>query len=254
PRFEHDYKAFVAKANNLEAHIGIAPLEVNEFNMSKSYIKFLEYSCMGIAGIYSRVSPYAEQVRPGIDGLMASTTNEWIDALITLIQDDQLRHQIVMSAQVKLQEFLLSKAASKWLSQVVAAIESSRNTNRPHFRRRLSDLLGALNEAWSDYLLELKRQREAAEAATEHERRQREAAEAAAEHERRQREAAEAAAEHERRQREAAEAAAEHERRQREELEWEIVSYATSWSWKITRPLRWLGKRVFAIPGSPPAK
>ncbi|MEM1964299.1 MAG: hypothetical protein QW094_07535, partial [Candidatus Caldarchaeum sp.] len=41
PRFEHDYKAFVAKANNLEAHIGIAPLEVNEFNMSKSYIKFL---------------------------------------------------------------------------------------------------------------------------------------------------------------------------------------------------------------------
>lgn len=198
PRFEYDYRAFVAKANNLKAHIGIAPLEVNEFNMSKSYIKFLEYSCMGIAGIYSRVSPYAEQVRPGIDGLMASTTNEWIDALITLIQDDQLRHQIVMSAQVKLQEFLLSKAASKWLSQVVAAIESSRNTNRPHFRRRLSDLLGALNEAWSDYLLELKRQSE--------------------------------------------------------ELEKEVVSYATSRSWKITRPLRWLGKRVLALPISPPAK
>lgn len=209
PQFEHDYRAFVAKANTLEAHIGIAPLEANNFNMSKSYIKFLEYSCMGVAGIYSNTLPYTEQISSGIDGLLVSTIDEWVDALITLAQDDHLRRQIVMSAQSKLQGFLLSNSAQKWLSQLMTAVESSHGEKHSYSRQQLSDILKVLDELSSEYFLELKRQRESAEAT------------------------------------------AEYERRRKEELEEEVISYATSWSWKITRPLRWLGKQISALLDSP---
>ncbi|MEM4235182.1 MAG: glycosyltransferase [Candidatus Methanomethylicaceae archaeon] len=157
PKFENDYRVFVSKANNIKAHIGIAPLEANNFNMSKSPIKFLEYSCMGVAGIYSNIPPYTEHISSGRDGLIASNTDEWIDALITLIQNDQLRRQIVMSAQSKLQEFLLSKAAPRWLSKLAAAAQSPSNKDRIPSSQRVSDLLEVLlNEVRSSYLLKVK--------------------------------------------------------------------------------------------------
>lgn len=50
-----EYPSFI---KSLEADIGIAPLENNEFNKSKSNIKMLEYCACGMAGIYSKMPPY----------------------------------------------------------------------------------------------------------------------------------------------------------------------------------------------------
>lgn len=45
---------------NLKCDIGIAPLEDNLFNRCKSNIKMLEYTALGIPGVYSNVTPYRQ--------------------------------------------------------------------------------------------------------------------------------------------------------------------------------------------------
>lgn len=45
---------------NQNADIGIAPLEINDFNKAKSNIKVLEYTAAGIPGIYTDICPYKD--------------------------------------------------------------------------------------------------------------------------------------------------------------------------------------------------
>ena len=57
--------------------IGIAPIENNEFNRSKSALKALEYGARGIATIASNVEPYANYIEHGVDGFLVSHEHEW---------------------------------------------------------------------------------------------------------------------------------------------------------------------------------
>jgi hypothetical protein len=50
-----NYPQFI---RSIKADIAIAPLEDNEFNKSKSNLKMLEYTTLGLPGIYSNVEPY----------------------------------------------------------------------------------------------------------------------------------------------------------------------------------------------------
>ncbi|MDW7754631.1 MAG: hypothetical protein SCH68_05645, partial [Brevefilum sp.] len=61
PLKTYQYAEFANDFQKTDADIFIAPLLNNEFNQCKSAIKFLEYSSMGVPGVYSRVFPY-EQV------------------------------------------------------------------------------------------------------------------------------------------------------------------------------------------------
>ena len=63
--------------------IGLAPLVDDEFNRSKSHIKWMEYSSVGAATIASPVYPFKEPINGvnviehGVTGLFASTADEW---------------------------------------------------------------------------------------------------------------------------------------------------------------------------------
>jgi len=85
---------------NIHWHIGIAPLEDTFFNRSKSDIKFLDYSALGIAGIYSHVLAYKNTIRHKETGyLTGNTPAEWVEALEQLILDRPMREKIALSAQ-----------------------------------------------------------------------------------------------------------------------------------------------------------
>lgn len=69
----------------LKCDIGIAPLEKCFFNDCKSNIKVLEYSSLGIPGVYTDCYPYK-------DTAMASTTEtEFINNIVRLAEDNTLR-------------------------------------------------------------------------------------------------------------------------------------------------------------------
>jgi len=99
------WKSFPELIMSTRWDIGLAPLTDNEFNVSKSHIKWMEYSMKGIPTIASRVYPYHEPVR-GIQtiidrntGFLVSTPKEWEETLELLIEDKTLRDEIGQNAK-----------------------------------------------------------------------------------------------------------------------------------------------------------
>jgi glycosyltransferase involved in cell wall biosynthesis len=72
-------------------HWGVAPLLDTPFNRSKSALKFLEYSALGLASICSDVTVYREAVEAGRTGILVpNDPDRWRDALETALGDEAL--------------------------------------------------------------------------------------------------------------------------------------------------------------------
>lgn len=111
-----DYKEFARYFNNQTCDIFIAPLEDNRFNRSKSEIKFLAYSTLGVPGVYSHLPPYERIVEHGTNGFLASTTQEWGHWLVHLIENPSVRFEVAAAAQETVRrDWMLSDHAEKWL-------------------------------------------------------------------------------------------------------------------------------------------
>lgn len=100
PAYGH-YKQFVSvflhEAKKFD--FAIAPLEQNHFTEGKSYIKFLDYSAVGLAGIYSRAGQYPEIIEDGVNGvLVENTTEAWYQALEDMIQHPDKRSAMAAKA------------------------------------------------------------------------------------------------------------------------------------------------------------
>jgi len=95
------YPNFVAwMKKNLDWDLAIAPLGDTHFNRGKSDIKFLDYSALGIAGIYSQVPNYTSTVSHLETGYLAQNTpTAWEEALETMLTDDALRGRVAMNAR-----------------------------------------------------------------------------------------------------------------------------------------------------------
>jgi lipopolysaccharide biosynthesis protein len=115
PAASNNYREFAAYFQQQEADIFIAPLADNLFNRCKSGLKFLEYSALGVAGVYSNLDGYAEMITHGQDGFLADSPAEWRDYLVRLIEVPALRADMAAKAQQTIQEkWLLSKNISSW--------------------------------------------------------------------------------------------------------------------------------------------
>ena len=80
---------------------GLAPLRDLEFNRCKTAAKYLEYSSLGIAGVYSDVPTYREAVSHGVNGLLVDHDQPaaWKEAIERLVREPGLRHGIVERAR-----------------------------------------------------------------------------------------------------------------------------------------------------------
>lgn len=68
-------------------HVGLAPLRLNDFNESKSYLKGLEYAAAGIPFIASPSEEYRLLYSRGV-GRLAATPDEWRDHATELLDRD----------------------------------------------------------------------------------------------------------------------------------------------------------------------
>jgi GT2 family glycosyltransferase/SAM-dependent methyltransferase len=109
--FTADYGGYAARMKGLDLDIGLAPLADNPFNACKSPIKWLEFSALGMAGIFSHVPAYRDVVEQGKTGLLVDNkTEKWITALKLLIDNPDFRLEIALAAQLKvLQEHSLQR-------------------------------------------------------------------------------------------------------------------------------------------------
>jgi glycosyltransferase involved in cell wall biosynthesis len=96
--------AYPAFASWLQAscqqNIGVAPLTDAEFNRSKSHIKWLEYSALGLATVASNVGEYAQSVVQGSTGLLAGASSaDFEDTLAEAVTNASLRAEVARNAR-----------------------------------------------------------------------------------------------------------------------------------------------------------
>lgn len=89
--------------------IGIIPLTDDQFNKSKSYLKFIEYTALGLPAIVSNVESYKGTCNKDNSLLVENTSEEWYNALSKLIEDPDLRTKLYKNALNELtQKHILS--------------------------------------------------------------------------------------------------------------------------------------------------
>ncbi len=75
--------------------INLAPLQPGRrFNEAKSAIKFLEAALVATPTVAAPSEPFREAITDGVNGLLASTPDEWFDALTRLVDDPALRARL----------------------------------------------------------------------------------------------------------------------------------------------------------------
>lgn len=92
--------------------IFLAPLEDNFFNRAKSDIKLVDAGAKGIPYIASNMTVYQSW---GGGGILASTPDEWFEAIDKLVSDRVLRAKYAEEGHKLAQERLMSKLIDQWL-------------------------------------------------------------------------------------------------------------------------------------------
>lgn len=109
-------------SSSLEWDFAIAPLANNYFNSFKSDIKFLDYSILGIPGVYSNVDAYKYTVRHKETGLLVdNNVADWYCALKNMVENRGRRKALAANAKAYvLDHRTLKVCASHWIQSVVS--------------------------------------------------------------------------------------------------------------------------------------
>lgn len=75
--------------------VNVAPLEPgNPFCEAKSEVKYIEAGLVGVPTVASRIGAFEFAIRSGENGFLASTHDEWTEALGRLVDDAALRREM----------------------------------------------------------------------------------------------------------------------------------------------------------------
>lgn len=77
--------------------IALAPLVDTDFNKAKSNLKWLEYSALGVPGVYADVEAF-KNIKHGDTGLLAGKAHDYYTGLKALIKDEEYRKAVGGSA------------------------------------------------------------------------------------------------------------------------------------------------------------
>ena len=100
PQFEHlsvDAVKWDERKETAElasADIGIGWVPDDPWSRGKCALKLLQYQAAGLPVVANPVGVQADIVRPGVDGFLASTTEDWIAAIRALASDADLRRRL----------------------------------------------------------------------------------------------------------------------------------------------------------------
>lgn len=95
--------------------INLAPLEIgNPFCESKSELKFFEAGIVAVPTVAAATRTFREAITDGTDGFVASSTDEWVEKIGSLIADPDLRARIGRAArETALEEYTNANAKNE---------------------------------------------------------------------------------------------------------------------------------------------
>lgn len=117
-------KAYYGLLSN--ADINIAVLYDDKVSGAKSELKWFEAACYGIPSVLSSTSNYRDVINGGIDGILASSTDEWYSALTDLIKNKEKRKKIGHAAFSRVaKEYSVTALGKKLVEQLDTVVSTS---------------------------------------------------------------------------------------------------------------------------------
>ena len=101
--------------NLASLHINLAPLEIGEpFCEGKSELKFFEAGIVAVPTVAAATGTFREAIKDGIDGFIATGTEEWYMKLERLVQDPALRSSMGQAARATaLREYVTAQGTNE---------------------------------------------------------------------------------------------------------------------------------------------
>jgi hypothetical protein len=114
-----------AIANNID--VGIAPLEVSEFNRGKSRLKPLELNALGIPYVASPRDAYRQYHKDSGGGLLAESSKEWYSSAKRLLTDHSLRKELGEKGREHAETQTVELNSWRWMEAWTKAVEIQRS-------------------------------------------------------------------------------------------------------------------------------
>jgi glycosyltransferase involved in cell wall biosynthesis len=104
--------------------IGIMPLPDAPFERGKCGYKLIQYMACGKPVVASPVGANSTIVRDGVDGFLASTHQEWVEALTRLLADPELRQQMGRAGRIRIEnDFSLQHAGPRLIKLIESVLK-----------------------------------------------------------------------------------------------------------------------------------
>ncbi|MEP7373396.1 MAG: glycosyltransferase family 4 protein [Chitinophagaceae bacterium] len=104
--------------------IGVYPVAANEWSLGKSSLKALTYMAIAIPFVATAYGVNYRIMQTGTEGFLAATEKEWIDSIIRLIDDAELRKKMGLAGRKTVEELYSVKANVSKYSQVFKTVIS----------------------------------------------------------------------------------------------------------------------------------
>jgi glycosyltransferase involved in cell wall biosynthesis len=99
-----------------DAEVGIAWVPDDDWSRGKCGLKVLQYMAAGLPVIANPVGVHVEMVRHGENGFLASTPEEWVEAMLRLAADPELRRRMGAAGRRRVEaDYSVSAGAKAWL-------------------------------------------------------------------------------------------------------------------------------------------
>jgi glycosyltransferase involved in cell wall biosynthesis len=110
-------------ADVASADIGISWIPDDLWSRGKCGLKVLQYQAAGLPVVANPVGVHSEIIRSGVDGLLPSTADQWVESVQRLAEDPDLRRRMGRAARASLET---NYSVDTWAPAFVAAVVGAR--------------------------------------------------------------------------------------------------------------------------------
>lgn len=100
--------------DSIDFDIWVAPYRSTPYNEAKAPTKALEAAFLGIPIVASDIQPYRAFVKPGINGFLAQSPDDWSKYVNLLLNDPDLRSEMSANARLIASEHTIEGLAPLW--------------------------------------------------------------------------------------------------------------------------------------------
>ena len=113
----------VSDLHNFE--IGLYPIPANEWSLGKSSLKALTYMAIGIPVVATAYGTNFRIIKDGVQGYLVNNTEEWVDRIIKLIDDVEMRKRMgAEGRKTVVESFSLQANLPKYLKAFNTAVDN----------------------------------------------------------------------------------------------------------------------------------